>query len=356
MLIDGAVMRLPLASRRVFRLSLAISLTLAAAYGFGISLPFVAPIFALVLTSNPGPPMRLKTLIGLLVLVMITMGVGLLMVPVLIDYPMVGLMIVAVGLYLSIDLSVNRGKGAAGLFLTMGLTLITAAGVMQFEAAQMVTLALLKGIIFAVVSQRIAHIVFPEDSVPGSGTPPPTQDKSSSNWTAARTTLIVFPVYFLGLVDPASYLPIILKAVSLGQQSSGMQARNAGRELLYSTFLGGCFAILFWFALKIEPNLFMFFMWMLFFCIYFAAKFYRVLETRFPPSLWSNVVITMLILVGPAVADSDSGKDVYMAFAVRMSLFVLVSVYAWAAVVILEKLRVRQTNRARKIQSIPEAS
>lgn len=347
---------MPLAARRVFRLSLAIGLTLAAAYGFAIPLPFVAPIFALVLTAKPGPALGLKALIGLLVLVMITMGVGLLMVPVLVRYPMVGLMLVAIGLYLSIDLSVNRGKGAVGTFLTVGLTLITAAGVMQFAAAQTVAEALMKGIFFAVVCQRIAHVVFPEGAVASPGPKPPAPDKSSSKWIAARTTLIVFPAYFLGLVNPTLYLPIILKAVSLGQQSTGMKARNAGRELLNSTFLGGCFAILFWFALKMEPNLFMFFMWTLLFGLYLSAKLYRVLETRFPPSFWINVVITMLILVGPAVADSASGKDVYKAFAVRMSLFVAVTVYAWAAVIILEQLRAWQAGRAGKIPSIPEVS
>jgi hypothetical protein len=43
------------------------------------------------------------------------------------------------------------------------------------------------------------------------------------------------------------------------------------------------------------------------------------------------VAVTMLILLGPAVEDSASGKDVYAAFAVRMGLFVAVTLYAWPA-------------------------
>jgi hypothetical protein len=39
----------------------------------------------------------------------------------------------------------------------------------------------------------------------------------------------------------------------------------------------------------------------------------------------------MLILLGPAFEDSASGKDVYAAFAVRMGLFVAVTLYAWPA-------------------------
>ncbi len=52
-----------------------------------------------------------------------------------------------------------------------------------------------------------------------------------------------------------------------------------------------------------------------------------------------NTAITMLILIGPAVEDTDSGKDVYSAFFIRLSLFVLVTLYALAAINILEYLK-----------------
>jgi hypothetical protein len=68
------------------------------------------------------------------------------------------------------------------------------------------------------------------------------------------------------------YLPIIVKAVALGQQGSMTGAHHAGRELLGSTFLGGCFAILLWFGLKIHPNLWMFFLWTFLLGVYFASK------------------------------------------------------------------------------------
>jgi hypothetical protein len=54
----------------------------------------------------------------------------------------------------------------------------------------------------------------------------------------------------------------------------------------------------------------------------------------------------MLILLGPAVEDSVNGKDVYAAFAVRMGLFVAVTIYAWLAVYLLEYLRMRHLSRS----------
>ena len=54
----------------------------------------------------------------------------------------------------------------------------------------------------------------------------------------------------------------------------------------------------------------------------------------------------MLILLGPAVEDSANGKDVYKAFAVRMGLFLLITLYAWLALIFLEWLRASSSNRA----------
>jgi hypothetical protein len=70
-----------------------------------------------------------------------------------------------------------------------------------------------------------------------------------------------------------------------------------------------------------------------------------VLASRYPPSFWVNVAITTLILLGSAVQDSADGKDVYQAFAVRMGLFIAVTLYAWLAMSMLERLRDRRRGR-----------
>ena len=99
--------------------------------------------------------------------------------------------------------------------------------------------------------------------------------------------------------------------------------------------------------LGIATNLWMFFWLMLLFGVYFSSKLYRLIPSRFPASFWLDVAVTMLILLGPAVQDSDTGKDVYMAFAVRMGLFVAVTCYALLAVYFLEYLRTHRISRVR---------
>ena len=78
---------------------------------------------------------------------------------------------------------------------------------------------------------------------------------------------------------------------------------------------------------------------MVLFGIYFSCKLYGHSSSRLAPSFWLNAFVTMLILLGPAVEDSANGKDVYLAFAVRIGLFVAVTIYAWAAILVLEALR-----------------
>lgn len=335
-----------LQARRVFRLSLTIALALAGAYALQLPLPFIAPLFALLFTAPPAPPMGPKNLLGLILTVLLTLGVGLLLIPVLTKYPVSAILTVAVGLYFSNYLALSMGKGLLGTLLIIGFTLISAAGTVDYLLAVSVIKALVLGIGLAIVCQWAVYPWFPENDVAATKSKPKATGSADSNWVAMRATLIVLPAYLLTLTNPSVYLPIIMKSVSLGQQGSLISARDAGRELLGSTFMGGYFAILFWFVLGLATNLWMFFLWMLIFGVYFASKIYRISPSRYNSSFWLNVTVTMLILLGPAVEDSATGKDVYAAFAVRMSLFVAVTLYAWMAVYTLEHLRSRHRHRS----------
>jgi hypothetical protein len=302
-------------------------------------------LFAIMLVAKPSPPPGLKGLFKLVLLMLLTLSVGLLLIPMLQHYPVAALLMVALGLYFSSYLTINLGKGLVGALLTVGFTMISAAGTVDYALATTVIQSLVLGLMISIMCSWVVYPWFPEDPAAEQPPAPPASSDEQSTWIALRAALIVLPVYFLTLTNPSMYLPTLMKSASLGQQGSLVDARSAGRELLGSTFLAGCFAVLFWCLLGLSTNLWMFFWWMLLFGVYFASKLYRLIATRYPASYWLNVATTMLILLGPAVEDSDSGKDVYMAFAVRMGLFVAVTFYAWLAVYLLEYLRTRRIRR-----------
>jgi len=330
---------IPLQARWVFRLAFVITVSLVIAYAIAMPLPFITPIFAVILTAKPAPPIQAKQLVGLILVVAITLAIGLLLIPMLLHYSLTALLLVALGIYISFYITINKGQALVGMFLTVGFTLISAAGAYNFALATTLIQALTIGIAVTVISQWAVYPFFPEDAAPL--TPPAKPGASQSNWVALRGTIVVLPVYLLVLINPSFYLPIMMKGVSLAQQSSEVNARDAGNELLGSTLLGGFFAIAFWMMLSIFPHLWMYALYMLLFCIYFASKIYRLLPTQYPASYWVNVIVTMLILLGTTVNDSSTGKDVYQAFFIRMSLFILVTLYAVAAVYVMEYLRSR---------------
>ena len=86
----------------------------------------------------------------------------------------------------------------------------------------------------------------------------------------------------------------------------------------------------------------MFFLWVLLFVLWQGRRLYRAVDTRQSPAYWVSCLTTMLILLGQSVQDSAGGQDVYRAFAVRMALFLAVSVYASAMLIWIDRLRTRR--------------
>ncbi len=330
-------------AQRALRLASGTALCLATSFGLGLPIPFLAPVLAVLLLTALNQPLKLKAGIGLALIAMLTTGIGLLLIPLLRYYAFSAVLLVGVGLFVVFRMGLRGANNLIVTFLIIGLTMISAAGVADFGLAVMVINALVRGLFLAVLMVGVSHWLFPE---PGNApTPAAAALLSASEVTriALRATLIVLPAFLLALLDPASYLPIILKAVSLGQQSSTTGTRHAGRELLGSTLLGGLLAVLFWGALSLFVHLWMFFLWMLLFGLWVARKLYRLTPTRLSPGFWLNTLVTMIILLGQSVQDSAAGKDVQTAFAVRMGLFILVTLYACLMVQVLDQ---RSSRRA----------
>ncbi|MDR6924202.1 MULTISPECIES: DUF2955 domain-containing protein [Pseudomonas] len=323
--------------QRALRLASGTALCLAISFGLALPIPFLAPVLCLILLAAVNRPLPFKAAIVLALVAMLTTGIGLVLIPILRYYPVTGVLLVTVSLFMVFRWGLSGGNNLIVTLLVMGLTMISSAGVAEFEAAAMVIGALVKGLLMAVMVVGISHWLFPEPAnapSPPAAKPPVGEEASR---IALRATLIVLPTFLLAMIDPASYLPIILKAVGLGQQCNTTDARNAGRELVGATLLGGLLAIVFWCVLSLFVHLWMFYLWTLLFGLILARKLYALSPSRFGPGLWLNTFITLIILLGQSVQDSALGKDVYTAFAVRMGLFIAVTLYACLMVRLLDR-------------------
>ncbi len=332
-------------AQRALRLASGTALCLAVSFGLGLPLPFIAPLFALFLLAKLDRPLSLKAGLGLTLVVMLTTGSGLLLIPLLRYASFSGVLLVGLCLFLAFRHGLSGGNGMLTTFLVIGLTMISAAGTADFALALMVIGALVQNLLLAVLILPLGHWLFPEPADAPALPAEPTLPADEVGWVALRAALVVLPAYLLALINPAGYMAIILKAVSLGQQSCTATVRDAAHELIGSTLLGGLLAILFWWALGLFVHLWMFFLWMLLFGLLLARKLYRLSPTRQSPGFWLNSLVTMIILLGLSVQDSANGQDVYSAFALRMGLFIAISLYAWLMVYLLDRYRQRRTMR-----------
>lgn len=325
--------------RRVLRLAIGTALCLAISFALALPIPVVAPVFAVFLLATQNRPLSFKASLVIALLVTLTTGTGLLLVPVLRYYSAAGVVLIGLALFLAFRYGLRGGNNLIATFLVAGLTMISAAGTADFQLAVTVVSALVKGLLLAATMSGLTHWLIPEPM----GAQPESTARilpgDEASWIALRAALVVMPAWLLAMTDPGGYMPIIMKSVSLGRQTCGTTARGAARELLGTTLLGGLLAITFWFSLRVFVHLWMFFLWMLLIGLLIGRKLYGISPSRYSPGFWLNSFVTMLILLGQSVQDSAAGKDVYKAFAVRMGLFIAVSVYACLMLQIFERRR-----------------
>jgi len=103
--------------------------------------------------------------------------------------------------------------------------------------------------------------------------------------------------------------------------------------------MGAAFAGVLWLGLSLRPTLWMLTLWMTGAALWAGARLFRLRPSALSPSFWMQSLLTMLLLLGPAIEDSAAGKDVLKASATRVALFIVLAFYAWAMVWLFEHRR-----------------
>ncbi len=324
------------ADRAVLRIGTGIGLATGICYGLALPMPHLGVIMAWVVLCRPGEALGLKKGLagGLLLLGIMTAGV--LLVPLLTHYALAAVLLVALLLYLLMQLAM-AGKGAAAMLLIMAITVIPVAGLIEQSLAIALAQMMGLGILIGTLVNRLAHALFPPLQVAGAAARPVPLPPEHPERLALRAVAMVLPVWLLALGNPAFYIPAVMKTVTLAQQSTSLNARQAGQELVLSTLMGALLAFALWLGLSLWPSLLMLVLMLALMTFWLARRLVRLVAGRFPPSFWSNAWITALILFGPAIEDSATGKDVWLAAAMRCGLYLVVAGYGWLCILLLEQ-------------------
>ena len=223
------------------------------------------------------------------------------------------------------------------MLLIMAITVIPVAGLIEQSLAIAIAQMMAVGILVGTLVNRLAHALFPPPPATGTVARPAPPPPEHPERLALRAVAIVLPVWLLALGNPAFYIPAVMKTVALAQQSTSLNARQAGQELVLSTLAGALLAFALWMGLSLWPSLLMLVLMLSLMTLWLARRLVPLVASRFPPSFWSNAWITALILLGPAIEDSATGTDVWLAAAMRCGLYLLVAGYGWLCILLLEQ-------------------
>lgn len=331
--IEGAI------TARCFRLAFGVGLATFIAYAAALPLGYLLIIVTLALLSVPVPPPPPKAALVLVVATTLMAGVGMLLGPVLVYAPVAGVLIALSGVALAVVVGARPGMMIIGTLMILSSTIIAVIAAQSSAAAVVIVKTLVGAMIAAVSIAHLAHALFPEP-VATAALPPPVPDRLG--WLALRTAVIMLPPLLLALANPAAYIMLLMKGASLAQQASVGSTRRMAREMVGATAIGGVAALLLWNLLQLWPGLLLLTLGIALFALVMARPMYGATPSRLPADLWQFAMTTMIILIGPAVADTASADNIQRTMLVRLATFLALALYAAAAVHLLEPGAARQ--------------
>ena len=334
-----------IASVRILRLALGTAVSLWFSQAVGWPMSFIAPVITMFVLALPFPAPKLKAGIGLILVLTLSLYGGLLLLPSLLNQPMVGVILLIVALYWSFYFTAKGGSAALGTFATVGIAVSTAIGTVNLDAVLAIVSGVSFGAAVGVLFVWVAHAMMPDskalaDNDAPAAKPPaaPKPDLSEARWSAFRSLLIVLPVALLFLLSSAStaYVPVMIKTASMGQQATNSDTRKAGKSLLMSTAIGGIGAIIGWQILSITPSLTIYTLIILIAGLLMGPKIFKGKGMHPQAATWSYAYLTMIVILAPAVMDGAGGGPAGMKFWQRLLMFGGTTIYAVGTVYIFD--------------------
>lgn len=341
---------LPIGTRRCLRIAFGVIVASVLAYGAGQVLPYLTVLMVATLLAVPMQPPNFKQSTGLLFLMVITSFWGILLGPILIHVPSAGFLLMLLGVGLASALAVRPATLVLGSLIIVGSSIIAVFASKSSAGAVMVMQMMVAATALALVISQLAHGLFPEDQAEPQAAsnqgaillPPADHD---AGWVGVRAALIMVVPILLALQNPGAYIMLLMKGALLARQVETASARTAGWELIGSTLVGGIGALILWGLIGLWPNLLILSLGFGIISFFIARWMYEVSPSRFSFDFWNNSLLTMIILIGPSVGDSQSGRDIDQAIFIRMAAFIALSLYAIALVHLLDFMRASYRKR-----------
>ena len=334
-----------IASTRVLRLAFGTALSLWISQAVGWSISFIAPIITMFLLALPLS--RPQPKFFLLVVVALTLSVygSFVFLPLLLHQELVGLLLLSLALFHAFYFTAKGGSPVVGTLVTVGLALTVAVGTVSVDALLGVASGLVVGAAIGSVVALISHLVLPDRALeppakaagdaPGT---PSSVDLAQARHSAMRSLAVVLPILLWFLLSGASAanMAVMIKVSAMGQEVSQQSTRNAAKSLLFSTFAGGLAAVIAWQVLSVWPSLGVYTLLVALAGLFFGQRIFAGRGLHEHASTWTYAFLTMIVVLAPAVLDSDFGSAAGARFYDRLFMFGWATLYAVGAVYVFD--------------------
>lgn len=330
-------------SRRILRLALGTTLSMGFSQLINWPLSFIAAVFTMFILAVPLPAPTLKSGLKFVLALVIPAYFGMLLIPFLMHARWAGIILVILALFGSFYYSARGGSPVMGMFMTLGITLVVTVGSVSPEVMIMVINGVAVGAATGIAFVAIAHALLPDLPVPQSASsdkkPPPAPPIKPSGPATRRNALrslaVVLPlvIIFLFVSSSTSYVVVMIKVASMGQQANAEVSRSMGREQLESTLWGGLGALIGFQVMSIWPSLLMFCLLIAIACLLYGSRIFQGPGMHPRGGMWSYALLTMIIILTPAMTGAGNASA---AFYTRMGLFVVIAIYGTIAVAVFD--------------------
>ena len=332
----------PVAARRTLRLAFGTALALAISLVFNWSVSFITPVLLSFLLAVPMPaPNFRQGVTFILALVIPIWAANWLLLPFLTYQPAVGLLLLIAACFWSFYYSASGGSPVMGAFLTLGLAVVAAVGSDSVDSVLAVNKALTLNAIIAICFLWMIHALFPDKPLERSTSPRPQAEPPSGETairSAWRSTVIVLPVivFFLFYAGSASYMVVMIKVASMGQQAENDSTRAVGKNLLMSTVIGGSGAVIMWNIMGIWPSPVLYVLLVVLAGLIMGRHVFQGQGMNPKAGVWSYAFLTMLVIIAPALMDSAGGDAAGAKFFDRLIMMGWATLYGVAAVSVFD--------------------
>ena len=331
-----------IASRRILRLALGTALSMGFSQLVNWPLSFIAAVFTMFMLAVPLPAPTLKSGLKFVLALALPAYAGMLLVPFLEHARWAGVLLVTLALFGSFYYSARGGSPVMGMFMTVGLTIVVTIGSVSADIMLMIVNGLAIGAAAGIAFVALAHALLPDLPMPqttGAGKKPPPPAKpagAEARRNAFRSLAVVLPlvIVFLFSSSSISYVVVMIKVASMGQQANAETSRSMGREQIESTIWGGIGAIIAFQVMSIWSSLLMFCLIIGLACLLYGRRIFEGLAMHPRGGMWSYALLTMIIVLTPAVTSTEG--DASSAFYIRLALFVIIAIYGTVSVAVFD--------------------